>query len=53
MHVRVAFKKNKKVHERDMWIVSVFDTPADTMKHAQRAMNNMKELLQILFKVKI
>ena len=45
MHVRVAFKKNKKVHERDMWIVSVFDTPADIMKHAQRAMNNMKELL--------
>ena len=45
MRVRVAFKKSKRVHERDMWIVTVFDTPADIMKHAQRAMNNMKEIL--------
>ena len=45
MRVRVAFKKSKRVHERDMWIVTVFNTPADIMKHAQRAMNNMKEIL--------
>jgi len=45
MRVRVAFKKSKRVHERDMWIVTVFDSPADIMKHAQRAMNNMKEIL--------
>jgi hypothetical protein len=45
MRVRVAFKKFKRVHERDMWIVTVFNTPADIMNHAQRAMNNMKEIL--------
>ena len=45
MRVRVAFKKNKRVHERDMWIITVFDTPSDIMKHSQRAMNNMKEIL--------
>ena len=45
MRVRVAFKKSKRVHERDMWIVTVFNTPADIMKHAQRAMSNMKEIL--------
>ena len=45
MCVRVAFKKNKCVHERDMWIITVFDTPSDIMKYARRAMNNMKELL--------
>ena len=28
-HVRVAFKKRKVVHERVVWIVSVFDTPND------------------------
>ena len=45
MRVRVAFKKNKRVHERDMWIVTVFDNPADIMKYAQRAIKNMKEKL--------
>ena len=29
MDVRVAFKKNKRVLERPMWVVSVFDTPSD------------------------
>ena len=29
MCVRVAFKKSKRIHERDMWIVTVFDTPSD------------------------
>ena len=29
MTARVAFKKRKVVHERVVWIVSVFDTPND------------------------
>jgi len=45
MRVRVAFKKNKRVHERDMWIITVFDTPADIMRYAKRAINKMKDLL--------
>lgn len=42
MRVRVAFKKNKSVHEHDMWIVTVFDTPADIMRYSNRAMENIK-----------
>lgn len=43
MRVRVAFKKNKSVHELDMWIVTVFDNPSDIMKYAQRAMKQIKD----------
>lgn len=43
MCVRVAFKKSKRIHERDMWIVTVFDNPADIMRYARRAMNQMKD----------
>ena len=43
MRVRVAFKKNKCVHERDMWIVTVFDTPADIMRYSIRAMKQLKD----------
>jgi len=45
MRVRVAFKKSKRVHEHDMWIVTVFDTPSDIMRYANRAMSQMKEKL--------
>ena len=43
MCVRVAFKKNKCVHERDMWIVTVFDTPADIMRYSKRAMKQLQD----------
>ena len=42
MRVRVAFKKSKRVHERDMWIVTVFDTPADIMRYSKKAIENMQ-----------
>ncbi len=42
MRVRVAFKKSKRVHERDMWIVTVFDTPSDIMRYSKKAIENMQ-----------
>ena len=45
MCVRVAFKKNKRVHERDVWIVTVFDTPVDIMRYSKRAMKQLQESL--------
>ena len=41
MHVRVAFKKRKVVHERLEWIVTVYDTPADIMRYDYRNMNRL------------
>ena len=38
-HVRVAFKKRKVVHERDEWIVTVYDTPSDIMRYDYKNMN--------------
>ena len=45
MCVRVAFKKNKRVHERNVWIVTVFDTPADIMRYSKRAIRQLQEKL--------
>ena len=42
MRVRVAFKKSKRVHERDMWIVTVFDTPTDIMRYSKQAIEYMQ-----------
>lgn len=42
MRVRVAFKKNKRVHERDMWIVTVYDTPTDIIAYDKRAKSAMQ-----------
>ena len=38
MTARVAFKKRKVVHERVVWIVSVFDKPHDILKHDNKTM---------------
>ena len=38
MTARVAFKKRKVVHERVVWIVSVFDTPSEIMRHDHKTM---------------
>jgi len=45
MRVRVAFRKSKRVHERDMWIVTVFDTPTDIMRYAKRAIEQMQQAI--------
>jgi len=45
MCVRVAFKKSKRVHEHDMWIVTVFDTPTDIMRYAKRAIEQMQQAI--------
>ena len=42
MRVRVAFKKNKRVHERDMWIITIYDTPADIIAYDKRAKSGMQ-----------
>lgn len=38
MTARVAFKKKKKVHERVVWIVSVFDNPSDIARYDAKTM---------------
>ena len=43
MRVRVAFKKNKRIHERDMWIITVYDTPTDIIRYDKRATNAMQK----------
>ena len=41
MSARVAFKKRKVVHERVMWIVSVFDSPADILKYDTKTIERL------------
>ena len=38
MTARVAFKKKKKVHERVVWVVSVFDNPSDIARYDVKTM---------------
>jgi len=38
MTARVAFKKRKVVHERVVWIVSVFETPSDIRRYDNKTM---------------
>lgn len=38
MTARVAFKKKKRVTERVMWIVSVFDDPNDIRRYDTKTM---------------
>ena len=41
MTARVAFKKRKVVHERVLWIVSVFDNPNDIMAYDSKTMHRL------------
>jgi hypothetical protein len=41
MTARVAFKKNKKVHERVVWIVSIFDDPNDIRIYDIKTMHRL------------
>jgi len=59
MTARVAFKKKKVVHERVMWIVSVFTNPNDIRQYDGKTMvrlelnlygKNAKSVKQILIR---
>jgi len=45
MTARVAFKKRKVVHERVLWIVSVFDNPHDIASYDSKTMHRLGEEL--------
>ena len=40
---RVAFKKAKRVYERVVQVVTVFDDPHDIMKYGKHTMQNLEE----------
>ncbi len=42
MTARVAFKKRKVVHERVVWIVSVFDNPNDIRVYDSKTMTRLE-----------
>ena len=42
MTARVAFKKRKVVHERVVWIVSVFENPSDIASHDYKTMSRLE-----------
>jgi len=45
MTARVAFKKRKVVHERVVWIVSVFDNPNDIRVYDSKTMIRLEQEL--------
>jgi len=45
MTARVAFKKRKVVHERVLWIVSVFDNPNDIRNYDTKTMTRLEQEL--------
>ena len=42
MTARVAFKKKKKVHERVVWIVSVFENPSDIASYDFKTISRLE-----------
>jgi len=42
MTARVAFKKKKVVHERVVWIVSIFDNPNDIRNYDHKTMTRLE-----------
>ena len=42
MTARVAFKKRKVVHERVVWVVSVFDNPNDIRNYDYKTMHRLQ-----------
>ena len=45
MTARVAFKKKKKVHERVVWIVSVFENPHDISQYDSKTVTRLQQEL--------
>jgi hypothetical protein len=43
MSARVAFKKKKVVHERLVWVVSVFDNPNDIRNYDPKTMGRLEQ----------
>jgi len=43
MSARVAFKKKKVVHERVMWVVSVYDKPIDIHRYDKHTMHRIEQ----------
>lgn len=41
MIAEVAYKKNKRMHRRDMWIVSSYDTPGEIMANDEKTMRRI------------
>lgn len=42
MTARVAFKKRKVVHERVVWIVSVFENPSDIASYDHKTISRLE-----------
>jgi len=42
MTARVAFKKRKVVHERVVWVVSVFENPSDIVSYDFKTISRLK-----------
>jgi hypothetical protein len=42
MTVRVAFKKRKVVHERVVWVVSVFENPSEIASYDRKTMTRLE-----------
>ena len=42
MTARVAFKKKKVVHERVVWIVSVFENPSDIVAYDPKTISRLE-----------
>ena len=42
MTARVAFKKRKVVHERVVWVVSVFDNPSDIVSYDFKTISRLE-----------
>ena len=42
MTARVAFKKRKVVHERVVWVVSVFENPSDIASYDRKTMTRLE-----------
>ena len=45
MTARVAFKKRKVVHERVVWVVSVFENPNDIRNYDIKTMSRLEQEL--------
>ena len=41
MIVDVAYKKNKRMQHKDMWVVSSYDTPGEIMAHDEKTMSRI------------
>lgn len=43
MTARIAFKKGKRLHERNVWIVTKYETPGDIMGKDNKTMSRLSK----------